>query len=310
LAAAVTLFIAGSFATAGSLANRAAARAGVAGIVGARVTPSQPHPTPTPRPTSTRPAPSSALHHRVAVPLAPINITAALLGMPGAGTLEIPAWPSQRGMHFRGPDGSEASTGTTSVALTFDDGPGPYTSQILNVLDEFHVKATFCLIGRQIPAYQAVVRRMINDGMTLCNHSWDHDEHLGTHTPQYIAANLQRTIDAVHRISATATMAYFRNPGGNFTPTTVRVAELLGMRPLYWLVDTDDWKRPGVSAIERTIETTTRRSAIILMHDGGGDRSETVAALRAMLPYLLHHYHLIALPTARTVPINPGQPAP
>ena len=153
-------------------------------------------------------------------------------------------------MHWRGPLDSEGSTGTSAVALTFDDGPGPYTSQVLDVLEHDHVKATFCLIGRQIQNYQAVVRRMINDGMTLCNHSWDHDEQLGQHTPQYIAANLQKTIDAVHRVDAAAKMTYFRNPGGNFTPTTVRVSELLGMRPLYWGEDTDDWRMPGVAAIE------------------------------------------------------------
>jgi peptidoglycan/xylan/chitin deacetylase (PgdA/CDA1 family) len=311
VAAIVTLVLAISFATAGSHADQFAAGTGVPVVP---VTPAHPHtspsPSPSPSPSHIRPAPLSASHSHVASPPAPINITAAVLGMPNAGTLKIPAWPSQGGMHWHGPDDSEGSTGTTSVALTFDDGPGPYTSQILDVLDEFHVKATFCLIGRQISAYQAVVRRMINDGMTLCDHSWDHDEQLGTHTPQYIAANLQRTVDAVHRISAAATMAYFRNPGGNFTPITARVSELLGMRPLYWSVDTDDWKRPGVAAIEKTIETDTHRSSIVLMHDGGGDRSETVAALRAQLPTLKEHFHLIALPTARTVAVNPGHSAP
>ena len=212
-------------------------------------------------------------------------------------------------MRWRGPFDSEGSTGTSAVALTFDDGPGPYTSRVLDALEANHVKATFCLIGRQIHNYQAVVKRMINDGMTLCNHSWDHDEQLGTHTPQYIAANLQKTIDAVHRVDAAAKMTYFRNPGGNFTPTTVRVSELLGMRPLYWGEDTNDWRKPGVAAIEKTVLSQTRRSSIVLMHDAGGDRTETLAALRDLLPTLKQRFHLIALPTARTVPVDPGHPA-
>ncbi|HEY9483111.1 MAG TPA: polysaccharide deacetylase family protein [Micromonosporaceae bacterium] len=213
-------------------------------------------------------------------------------------------------MHWRGPLGSEGSTGTSAVALTFDDGPGPYTSQVLDVLEHYHVKATFCLIGRQIQNYQAVVRRMINDGMTLCNHSWDHDEQLGKHTPQYIAANLQKTINALRRVDAAAKMTYFRNPGGNFTATTVRVSELLGMRPLYWSEDTNDWRMPGVATIEKTVMSQTHRSSIVLMHDAGGDRTETLAALRHLLPTLEQRFHLIALPTARTVSVDPGRPAP
>ncbi|HEY1488778.1 MAG TPA: polysaccharide deacetylase family protein, partial [Micromonosporaceae bacterium] len=168
-------------------------------------------------------------------------MSAASLGIPGAGTLKIPAWPHHSGMTWRGPDGSQGSTGTSSVALTFDDGPGPYTSQVLDLLDKYHVKATFCMIGRQIHAYRAVVKRMIHDGMTLCDHTWDHDEKLGTHSAPHIAQDMQRMIDAVHSVDKHASVTYFRNPGGNFTPGTVRICELLGMRPLYWHEDTQDW---------------------------------------------------------------------
>ena len=261
---------------------------------------------PTPKPTTSRPHPSTSKPSGQPAS----SITAASLGIPGAGTLKIPAWPNQPGMRYRGPYGSMGSTGTTSVALTFDDGPGPYTSQILDILDRYHVKATFCIIGRQVNAYRAVVARMIADGMTICNHSWDHDESLGRKPPAYEAANMQKMINAIHSVSATAQVAYFRNPGGNVTPTSVRVCELLGMRPLYWTEDTDDWKRPGTAAIEHDLLTQTHRDSIVLMHDGGGDRSETVAALRATLPTLLKRYHLIALSNARTVPVNPGTPAP
>ncbi|HEY2792194.1 MAG TPA: polysaccharide deacetylase family protein [Micromonosporaceae bacterium] len=237
-------------------------------------------------------------------------MSAANLGIPGAGTLKIPAWPHDAGMMWRGPVGSQGSTGTRSVALTFDDGPGPYTSQVLDLLDRYHVKATFCMIGRQIHAYRAVVKRMIKDGMTLCDHTWDHDEKLGNHSAKHIAQDMQRMIDAVHAIDKNATVTYFRNPGGNFTPGTVRISELLGMRPLYWHEDTQDWTRPGTAKIESTVLHQTRRDYIVLMHDGGGDRSETVAALRVLLPQLSHRFHLIALPTTRVVRINPGKPAP
>lgn len=262
---------------------------------------------PTPKPTTPRPHPSTS--KPAALPPAS-SISAASLGIPGAGTLKIPAWPNQPGMRWRGPDGSMGSTGTTSVALTFDDGPGPYTSQILDILDQYHVKATFCIIGRQVAAYRAVVARMIADGMTICNHSWDHDESIGRKPAAYEAANLQRMINAIHSVSAAAQVAYFRNPGGNFSPTSVRVSELLGMRPLYWTEDTDDWRRPGTAAIEHDLLNDTHRDSIVLMHDGGGDRSQTVAALKATLPTLLKRYHLIALSNTRTVSINPGASTP
>jgi peptidoglycan/xylan/chitin deacetylase (PgdA/CDA1 family) len=305
LAGVVTVGMAGCIAVSGPRADRAAAHEAASPQVTPHATASSPSPRVTHQPASPSPSPS----HRKSTP-SPGPITAASLGIPSAGKLKIPAWPAQKGMRWRGPLGSEGSTGTASVALTFDDGPGPYTSQILDVLDQYHVKATFCLIGRQIQDYQTVVRRMIADGMTLCNHSWDHDEALGTHSAQYIAANLQKTIDALHRVNAAATMAYFRNPGGNFTPSTYRVSELLGMRPLYWSVDTDDWTRPGVPAIEKTILTKTHRSSIVLMHDAGGDRTETIAALRAVLPQLTERFHLVALSTARTVAVDPGGPSP
>jgi peptidoglycan/xylan/chitin deacetylase (PgdA/CDA1 family) len=273
-----------------------------AGTASPKSTPS-PHPSTAPRPTSSPRPP----HARPGVSG---TVNAASLGIPGAGTLKIPAWPQQPGMRWRGPYGSQGSTGTTSVALTFDDGPGPYTSRILDILDEYHVKATFCLIGRQIAAYRAVVRRMIADGMTLCDHTWDHDESLAGHQGPAVARDMQRMIDAVHAIDKDASVTYFRNPGGNFSPGTVRVSELLGMRPLYWSVDTADWTRPGVAAIEKTLVTHTHQDSIVLMHDGGGDRSESVTALRALLPSLKSRFHLIALPTARVVTVNPGTPAP
>jgi peptidoglycan/xylan/chitin deacetylase (PgdA/CDA1 family) len=250
-------------------------------------------PKPKPKPTATPPASS---------------ISGASLGIPGAGTWKIPAWGST--LHYRGPDGSMGSTGSTSVALTFDDGPGPYTSQVLDLLDAYHVKATFCLIGRQINDYRSVVKRMIADGMTICNHSWDHNEQLGRQTPQEIAANMQRMINAVHQIDPDAAVTYYRQPGGNFTPTISRVAELLGMRPLYWTEDTNDWRRPGTEAIEKSLTSSTHRGSIVLLHDAGGDRTETIAALKALLPQLKQRYRLTALSTSRTVSVAPPTPLP
>jgi peptidoglycan/xylan/chitin deacetylase (PgdA/CDA1 family) len=197
-----------------------------------------------------------------------------------------------------------ASTGTGAVVLTFDDGPGPYTEDLLDLLDRYHVKATFCLIGRQIWAYRAVIRRMIRDGMTLCDHTWDHDEELGSRPLAAIASDVRRPAAVLQRINQRARFTYFRQPGGEFTSSIVSVAEQLGMRPLFWSVDTRDWTKPGTSSIVRSL-ASARAGSIVLMHDAGGDRSQTLAALKVMLPQLVRRFHLIALPTARTARVTP-----
>jgi peptidoglycan-N-acetylglucosamine deacetylase len=207
----------------------------------------------------------------------------------------LPHWPgSHRGY---GPVGSMATTGAASVALTFDDGPGPYTGQILGLLEKYHIKATFCMIGRQIYSYADEVKRMIRDGDTLCNHSWDHDEQMGEKSLEKIQWEMSKTNAAIHKIDPSAQIRYFRNPGGNFTKSTVAVCENMGMRPLFWSVDTRDWSVPGVNHIQAQLAVNTHHGSIVLMHDGGGDRTETLEALRVMLPRLANQYTLIPLPT-------------
>ena len=198
----------------------------------------------------------------------------------------------------KGPYGSMATTGSGAVALTFDDGPGPYTSQILDLLERNHVKATFCVIGRQVHSYPNEIKRMIADGDTLCNHTWDHDEQLRTRTDAQILDELQKTNDAIHAIVPGAKIQYFRNPGGNFAPNTVAIGQSLGMKPLYWSVDPRDWSTPGTQSIISTVNAKTRAGSIVLSHDGGGDRSQTVAAYRTLLPGLKAKFTLIPLPVS------------
>ncbi len=197
-----------------------------------------------------------------------------------------------------GPSGTITTTGSAAVALTFDDGPGAYTAQVLDLLERYHVRATFCLIGRQVAAYAALVRRIVADGDTLCNHTFTHDLWLGTRSPEVIWSELRRTSDAIHAVVPKAGSGYFRNPGGNFTPTTIAIARSLGMASIYWSVDPRDWSRPGTEAIISIVVGRTRPGSIVLMHDGGGDRSQTVTALRTILPTLTSHFTLIALPVS------------
>jgi peptidoglycan/xylan/chitin deacetylase (PgdA/CDA1 family) len=197
----------------------------------------------------------------------------------------------------------QLKTGSSAVALTFDDGPGQYTPQILALLRQYHVKATFCLIGVNVKAHHDYVQQIVADGHTLCNHSWKHDIHLGKKSVDTIRADLQATNDEIHRAVPSAKIAYFRAPGGNFTPQSVEVAKELGMKPLGWNVDPDDWDvkkypegPPMTGHIEAVLHKRIHAGSIVLSHDGGGQRECTVAAYKALLPALTEQYTLVPMP--------------
>ncbi|MEU3459858.1 polysaccharide deacetylase family protein [Streptomyces sp. NPDC006733] len=183
--------------------------------------------------------------------------------------------------------------GGKAVALTFDDGPDPrWTPQILALLARHHAKATFCEIGPNAQAHPAVVRQITAAGHRLCDHSVHHDEHQSSKSAEY---NRHEMLDARRQIAAAAgpgaEVPYYRAPGGDFKPWIREMAAGHGMRPLGWTSDSDDWKRPGADAIVRHVNTNLRPGAIVLMHDGGGDRSQTVQALSRLLDQLdAQHY--------------------
>lgn len=198
--------------------------------------------------------------------------------------------------HGHGPSGTWTQTGSTAVALTFDDGPDGNTAQVLDLLDKYQIKATFCIIGKQVASSAALIKRIVADGHTLCNHTWDHDEQLRTRSAAQIRADMQRTSDALHAVVPDAPIKYFRNPGGNFSAQVVSIAQSLGMTSLFWAVDPRDWSRPGTQSIINNVDSHTHPGSIVLMHDGGGDRSQTVAALKTILPYLKSRFALVPLP--------------
>ena len=199
---------------------------------------------------------------------------------------EPSAPPSDAGPSGTGPAGSLTTTGSDAVALTFDDGPDAYSMTVLDLLAQYHVKATFCIIGRQVAAHPDVIRRIVADGHTLCNHTWDHDLNLANRSADEITSEMQRTSDAIHAVVPDAKIPYFRAPGGGFSPQIVQIAAGMGMRSLYWQVDPQDWARPGTQAIVNNVIGHTQPGSIVLMHDGGGNRGETLAALPQIIDTL------------------------
>lgn len=166
------------------------------------------------------------------------------------------------------------------VALTFDDGPHPeYTPQILDILDEYDVRAVFCVVGAQVERHPELVRRIVDEGHALCNHTYDHDARLKDRSDDEIRKDLTRTERAIKEAAPDAVVSYVRQPMRYVTDNVAAVAETMDYRPLNWSIDTRDWERPGKPAIVSTVEDNLQPGAIILMHDGGGDRQDTVNAL-------------------------------
>ncbi|MEV4845186.1 polysaccharide deacetylase family protein [Micromonospora matsumotoense] len=178
------------------------------------------------------------------------------------------------------PAGLRKATGVRAVALTFDDGPDPtWTPRVLNQLRAAKVKATFCVVGTQVRKHPELVARIVREGHQLCNHSWHHDVDLGRRPVAEIRADLVRTNQAITKAVPGAKVPFYRQPGGRWTPEVVAVAKDLGMRALHWTVDPQDWAKPTAGVITGRVEGAARPGAVVLMHDGGGDRSRTVGAV-------------------------------
>jgi peptidoglycan/xylan/chitin deacetylase (PgdA/CDA1 family) len=207
-----------------------------------------------------------------------------------------------KGLRLGGPAGSAMRVRSSKVVLTFDDGPDPVqTPRLLDLLATNHVKATFCLVGTRVRAHPELVRRIVDEGHTLCNHSWRHSLTLGRQDPDEIRADLRRTNDAIHQAVPDATIAYLRAPGGNFTPAMVEVAADLGMASIYWAVDPRDWDHPaGESAaahrakVIADVKAHTRPGAIILSHDNL--QPDTIDAYQTLIPWLKQRYGVTRLP--------------
>jgi peptidoglycan/xylan/chitin deacetylase (PgdA/CDA1 family) len=201
-----------------------------------------------------------------------------------------------------GPLGTRKSTGSAAVALTFDDGPDAVTTpRMLDLLAQCGVKATFCVNGIKVGPNPELIRRIVREGHTLCNHTWSHIRQLGSYGQDLIRQDLQKTNDAIHAIVPDAKISYFRAPGGVWTQDYITVAHELGMTPLHWAVDPSDWDyntyghgSSMVNHIISNVESNVRPGSVVLSHDF--QKPDTVTAYRTLLPWLKERVELIALP--------------
>jgi peptidoglycan-N-acetylglucosamine deacetylase len=163
------------------------------------------------------------------------------------------------------------------VALTFDDGPSAYTSSVIKALDRHKAKGTFFVVGQEIPGRQGTLQRALRHGHELGNHTLHH----GFLPP---ASDLRATSSLIRRATGFRPCT-FRPPGGVISLSVARGARAAGMTTVLWNVDTRDWTGLSSSAIKARA-TAVGRGSIVLMHDGGGNRGPTVAALPAIISEL------------------------
>ncbi|MEE1930097.1 polysaccharide deacetylase family protein [Streptomyces sp. TRM 70351] len=183
--------------------------------------------------------------------------------------------------------------GGKALALTFDDGPHPTeTPRLLEVLRRHRVTAVFCLWGDHVKEHPRIVRAIVAGGHTLCNHTMHHDD-MADWSPEDVRADLTETSAEIRRAVPGARIPYFRAPYGSWGKTP-QVAASLGMQPLGWRLAVGDWEPPGTDELVRRIEEGVTPGAVVLLHDGGGNREQTVEAVDRIIPRLRAegwHFH-------------------
>ncbi|MGB9279935.1 MAG: polysaccharide deacetylase family protein [Pseudonocardiaceae bacterium] len=175
-----------------------------------------------------------------------------------------------------------------AVALTIDDGPDPlWTPQMLDLLHRAGVRATFSLIGVQAHACPGLVKRILAEGHGVANHSMTHPQPFGRGN----AATIRKQItDAQSAITDAGGVAptLFRAPGGDWSAAVLSAVQDLQLVPVGWDIDPRDWSRPGTALVTSRL-LAARAGDILLCHDGGGNRAQTLESLHTVLPVLKGH---------------------
>jgi peptidoglycan/xylan/chitin deacetylase (PgdA/CDA1 family) len=188
-----------------------------------------------------------------------------------------------------------AGTQHRELALTFDDGPGPYTPQVLHVLERTHTRATFFEVGMEDRYFAHSSAKIVALGDPI-------GDHTETHTAMSQLSRRRQRGELLEEAAAMGDSGapfprMFRPPYGLWDAGTLALLRHYRMLMVLWSVDTDDWERPGVDAIVNAALQGAKPGAIILLHDAGGDRSETVAALPRIIRGLRRRgYRLVTVP--------------
>lgn len=176
-------------------------------------------------------------------------------------------------------------------ALTFDDGPWPeYTREMLAILQREKVKATFFMVGQEVTRRPEIAREVRDAGHAIGNHSWDHPSR-----PRDPKMQVQRTDQAIKKAVGFKPVL-FRPPYG-IMASMAKISQAEGDAVLLWSADSGDWHKPGASKIAQRIISQASPGGIALMHDGGGSRGQSVAALPIIIDTLRERgYRFVTIP--------------
>lgn len=173
------------------------------------------------------------------------------------------------------------------VALTFDDGPDPqYTAQILDALAKYNAKATFFVIGEEAERYPELIKRQAREGHEVANHTYRHHFRDG-HSPAVLKRELDKSDKVIKELTGYSP-SLFRPIAGYYDKEIVSTAVASGYNVILWSwhQETRDWSRPGANKIVENVISDTRPGDVIIFHDAGGDRTQTVKALERILELL------------------------
>jgi peptidoglycan/xylan/chitin deacetylase (PgdA/CDA1 family) len=171
------------------------------------------------------------------------------------------------------------------VALTYDDGPNPpYTNQLIGILERNQIKATFFVIGNIIEKHPATVRLVLSKGHELGNHSYSHQK-MTSENPSFIRSEIEKTDQLLRQLGVKEEI-HFRAPYGRKFLVLPYLLAKMNKKNILWNVNPNDYKAPSSEVIENYVLEHVTPGSIILLHDGGGDRSHTVTATESLIKKL------------------------
>jgi len=181
------------------------------------------------------------------------------------------------------------------IALTFDDGPWPNTTaKVLDILKKNRIKSTFFVVGQNVKNYPDLTKQIVADGHIIANHTWHHWYHqMNAQAAAYEVAN---TTDIIYQTTGVKT-SLFRPPGGIMNNGVAAYAKNNKYAVIMWSADSMDYSRPAVPRLMNNIFREAKPGGIVLMHDGGGDRSHTVKALPEIISrFRKQGYEFVTVP--------------
>ena len=181
------------------------------------------------------------------------------------------------------------------IALTFDDGPWKNsTRQTLDILKKNNIKATFFVVGQALKNNPELGKQVITEGHAIANHTWHHWYHFMN--PQVAAFEINKTTELIYQVTGVKTNL-FRPPGGHLSNGLVAHARNQKYATLMWSADSRDFQQPAPATLVNNVIKNARPGGIILLHDGGGDRTRTIQALPQIIAKLKQQgYSFVTIP--------------